>query len=157
VTSFEENLKMSWGKIPTGVGVLTTLEKNGDVHGITINSFFSLSIKEPSIIVSISKTATSHELIIRNGKFGFSILNSNQKEYAEFFSLDNKESLPNNFELISIEEDIYVIKNSLVQFSCELSYMTSVFDHTLFAANITKVDSNDSSPLVWYRSDFSNF
>ena len=157
MTSFEENLKMSWGKIPTGVGVLTTLEKNGNVHGITINSFFSLSIKEPSILVSISKSAASHELIVRNGKFGFSVLNSDQKEYAEFFSLEDKESVPSNFKLVSIEEDIYVIKNSLIQFSCKLNYMTSISDHTLFAANITKVDSNDSSPLVWYRSNFFDF
>ena len=55
MTSFEENLKMSWGKIPTGVAVLTTLEANGDIHGITITSFFSLSIKKPSLLVSISK------------------------------------------------------------------------------------------------------
>ena len=47
-----------------------------------------------------------------------------------------------------------IIENSLIQFSCELDFMTSVTDHTLFAANITKVNSNDSSPLVWHKSNF---
>ncbi|MEC7881187.1 MAG: flavin reductase family protein [Chloroflexota bacterium] len=156
MTSFEENLKMSWGKIPTGVSVLTTLENNGDLHGITINSFFSLSIKKPSILVSISKSAVSHDLIANNGRFGLSVLNSDQREYADFFSRNNKEKLPDKFKLIPMNDGIYVIKNSLIQFSCELHSMNSVFDHTLFAANITKVNSNDSSPLVWHKSNFYN-
>jgi styrene monooxygenase reductase component len=154
VTSFEENLKISWGKIPTGVAVLTTLENNGDVHGITINSFFSLSIKKPSILVSISKSATSHDLIVNNGIFGLSVLNSEQKKYAEFFSRNNQEKLPDEFKFISLNDGIYVIENSLIQFSCELDFITSVSDHTLFAANVTKVNSNDSSPLVWHKSNF---
>jgi len=154
VTSFEENLKISWGKIPTGVAVLTTLENSGDLHGITINSFFSLSIKKPLVLVSISKSAVSHDLIVNNGRFGLSVLNSDQREYADFFSRNNKEKLPDKFEMITINDGIYVIENSLIQFSCELYSMNSVFDHTLFAANITKVNSNDSSPLVWHKSNF---
>ncbi len=58
------------------------------------------------------------------------------------------------FQLISMKDGIYLIENSLIQFSCELDFMTSVTDHTLFAANITKVNSNDSSPLVWHKSNF---
>ena len=154
MTSFEENLKISWGKIPTGVAVLTTLENSGDLHGITINSFFSLSIKKPLVLVSISKSAVSHDLIVNNGRFGLSVLNSDQREYADFFSRNNKEKLPDKFEMITINDGIYVIENSLIQFSCELYSMNSVFDHTLFAANITKVNSNDSSPLVWHKSNF---
>ena len=154
MTSFEENLKVSWGKIPTGVAVLTTLEANGDIHGITINSFFSLSIKKPSLLVSISKSAKSHDLIVKNGKFGLSVLNSDQREHGKFFSSNSNEKLPDKFDLVLIDEDIHVIKNSLIQFSCELDFMTSVSDHTLFVANITKVNSNDSSPLVWHKSNF---
>ena len=154
MTSFEENLKVSWGKIPTGVAVLTTLEANGDIHGITINSFFSLSIKKPSLLVSISKSAKSHDLIVKDGKFGLSVLNSDQKEYGEFFSRNSNEKLPDKFDLVLMDEGIHVIKNSLIQFSCELDFMTSVSDHTLFAANIIKVNSNDSSPLVWHKSNF---
>ena len=134
--------------------MLTTLENNGDVHGITINSFFSLSIKKPSILVSISKSATSHDLIVNNGIFGLSVLNSEQKKYAEFFSRNNQEKLPDEFKFISLNDGIYVIENSLIQFSCELDFITSVSDHTLFAANVTKVNSNDSSPLVWHKSNF---
>ena len=154
MTSFEENLKMSWGKIPTGVAVLTTLEANGDIHGITINSFFSLSIKKPSLLVSISKSAKSHDLIVKDRKFGLSVLSSDQKEYGEFFSRNSKEKLPDKFDLVLMGKGIHVIKNSLIQFSCELDFMTSVSDHTLFAANIIKVNSNDSSPLLWHKSNF---
>ena len=154
MTSFEENLKVSWGKIPTGVAVLTTLEANGDIHGITINSFFSLSIKKPSLLVSISKSAKSHDLIVKDGKFGLSVLNKDQREYGEFFSRNSNEKLPDKFDLVLMDEGIHVIKNSLIQFSCELDFMTSVSDHTLFAANIIKVNSNDSSPLLWHKSNF---
>ena len=154
MTSFEENLKVSWGKIPTGVAVLTTLEANGDIHGITINSFFSLSIKKPSLLVSISKSAKSHDLIVKDRKFGLSVLSSDQKEYGEFFSRNSKEKLPDKFDLVLMGKGIHVIKNSLIQFSCELDFMTSVSDHTLFAANIIKVNSNDSSPLLWHKSNF---
>ena len=154
---FKKELRVAWSKIPTGVGVLTTLEKPGDIHGITINSFFSLSIKPPMIAVSVSNNAKSHNLIVGNNKFGFSVLNSNQSEYANYFSLQNEETIPSDFRFTELSKGIYVIENSLSQMSCELTNNFSIGDHTIFVANIKKMTSNESDPLIWYKSKFINF
>ena len=57
----------------SGVTVITT-QHVGQYHGTTVNSFCSLSLDPPLVLVCLDLKSTSHNLISESGVFGVNIL-----------------------------------------------------------------------------------
>ena len=53
-------LRQVLGSFVTGVTVITTVDAQGQRHGLTVNSFSSVSLDPPLILWSQSLTAPSH-------------------------------------------------------------------------------------------------
>src|SRR5215467_12697353 len=74
------------GQFATGVTVVTVESAPHNVHGMTANSFTSVSLEPPLVSVCVDHNA--HLLPLRNqrGKFGINILRDDQQNLSEFFS-----------------------------------------------------------------------
>ena len=151
----DENLKFAWSRVPTGIGIVTTIDPNKKIHGITINSFFSVSIKFPMIGFSISFKSESHDLLQNSVNFGFSLLRYDQSEYANFYS-NNQKKMPLDIEFFNLEDGASVIKNSVVQFSCRVNKVIPLEDHSIFISDIDSFKFINDKPLLWYKSNFLN-
>ncbi len=68
-----------------GVSVITA-GRGKDISGMTVTSVSSLSVEPASLIVSLSRAASSWPLVKRHGVFGVNILSSDQVEIAERFT-----------------------------------------------------------------------
>jgi flavin reductase (DIM6/NTAB) family NADH-FMN oxidoreductase RutF len=68
-----------------GVSVITA-GRGRDISGMTVTSVSSLSVDPPTLIVSISRSASSWPRLKRYGFFGVSILASDQIDIAERFA-----------------------------------------------------------------------
>ena len=53
------NLRNAYGSFLTGVTVETTLDQNGSPRGFTANSFTSVSLDPPMLLICIAKSANS--------------------------------------------------------------------------------------------------
>ena len=53
------NLRDAFGSFLTGVTVVTTLDKNGCPRGFTANSFTSVSLDQPMLLICFAKPANS--------------------------------------------------------------------------------------------------
>lgn len=51
------DLRRAFGSFATGVTIVTTTDKAGDVYGFTANSFTSGSLDPPLLLVNMAKTA----------------------------------------------------------------------------------------------------
>ena len=69
----------------TGIVVLSCEEDDGQVHGITVNSFTSVSLAPPTVLVSL-QAGKANRLLTRDGRFGASILNEAQQGFSAHFS-----------------------------------------------------------------------
>lgn len=68
-----------------GVSIITA-GRGKDITGMTVTSVTSLSIEPPTLLVSISRDASSLPLIRRHGAFGVNILAADQLDVAERFA-----------------------------------------------------------------------
>ena len=134
--------------MPTTVGVLLITD-NSSIYGITINSFFSVSIEHSILAISLSNNSNTKSFIDDNRAFSLSILSIGQEEYANFFSKKNKELFPNNFEFLKNSKGINYIKNSSVAFFCTPKSAEIVEDHTVVFCEINDVIFTDMEPLIW--------
>ena len=69
----------------TGVTIVTSIH-NGNYHGMTVNSFTSLSINPALITVTLANTTRTQRLVLASSVFGVTILSTDQQELADRFA-----------------------------------------------------------------------
>jgi flavin reductase len=80
----EQHFRGSLGRFATGVAVVTFDTDQGR-HGITVNSFTSVSLEPPLVLVSIARTTKSHDELA--GKpFTVNVLGAEQRALASNFA-----------------------------------------------------------------------
>ena len=149
-------LRECWARFVTGVSIITTIVPNNKVHGMTANGILSVSLDPPIVLVSIGMERNTHDLIKKNRSFGISILKSNQKEIAEYFSKDNPLE-DDAFNYQEMPGGQFVISESIAQFECKIFKEISVYDHTLFLSKIENFNFSEGDPLIWLDSKYNYF
>lgn len=134
----------------TGIVVISVEEDEGKVHGMTINSFTSISLDPPTVLISL-KPGKTHRCISRGGRFGASILRDEQQPYSAHFSGRPQESLKPDF---LTRDRLPTLRNCLAWFECAVIEKVQVHDHTLFVAEVTACGNEDGSPLMFYASRY---
>src|SRR3546814_17833980 len=74
------------GSFVTGVTIITTVDEDGVPHGLTANSFSSVSLDPPLVLWSQSLSAPSHPVFRRSARFSVSILAQDQIDLSKKFS-----------------------------------------------------------------------
>ena len=89
----EQSFKLFWRNFVTGVAIITSIEANGRIHGMTANSIASISLNPPLIMASVAYDRESNKLIKRTGKFAISILSDKQESIAIYYSASRDPNL----------------------------------------------------------------
>lgn len=134
----------------TGIAVVTMDDTEGGVHGATINSFTSISLDPPTVMISL-KPGTAHRLISESGWFGVSVLSENQQNHSSYFSGRHESDWAPEFVK---GERVPTLSGSLARFECKIVETVEVHDHTLFLAQVTRCESEVGSPLMFYASNY---
>ena len=79
------------GSFPTGITVLTVERVPGQVHGMTANSFTSVSLDPLLILVCIDQNARLLSYLKTQRRFGVSILKDTQQQLSEYFTLPQQD------------------------------------------------------------------
>ncbi len=135
-------------RFATGIAVVSCRDDDGQPHGMTINSFTSISLDPATVLVSI-KPGKTHRLISRRGWYGISILQQEQEGFSAHFAGRPQPALVPDF----VDRGrVPTLRDSLAWFECEVTNLIQVHDHTLFVARVVACDSVDGAPLMFYAS-----
>ncbi|AWK76138.1 flavin reductase (plasmid) [Rhodococcus oxybenzonivorans] len=134
----------------TGIAVVTMDDGAGGVHGATINSFTSISLDPPTVMISL-KPGYAHELISKSGWYGVSVLSESQQQHSRYFcGRRDADWIP---EFVA-GDYVSTLLGSLARFECKVFDTIDVHDHTLFLARVTRCESEDGSPLMFFASTY---
>ena len=112
------NFKNSMSKFATGVTVVS-INDNNTFIGKTVNSFSSLSLKPPLVLFSLDKKSSSLIKFKNKSYIGINILSIKQKKLSENFA--NKKSQWCNTQYFLSKNNVPMIKNSVVNLSCQIT------------------------------------
>lgn len=146
----DRTFRTAMGKFATGVTVVTT-KVNDTVHGMTANSFVSVSLNPKLVLISVGKQTSMHNYIKQSGSFAISVLNENQEEISALFASQLKDEREIDFELFN---EMEVISDAIVQITCELYDMTEAGDHTLYIGEVKDLRIQDGEPLCFYGGKY---
>lgn len=79
-------LRKTLGRFLTGVTVVTTRAADGTERGFTANSFTSVSLDPPLILVCIGRHAQGYPVFAETEYFAVNILAENQRDLSERFA-----------------------------------------------------------------------
>jgi flavin reductase (DIM6/NTAB) family NADH-FMN oxidoreductase RutF len=134
----------------TGIAVVTMPDGEGGVHGITVNSFTSISLDPPTVMISL-KPGRAHRLISEGGVYGVSVLSEGQQGHSRYFTgKRDSEWVP---EFVDGQR-VPTLAGSLARFECQVINAIPVNDHTLFLARVVRCESQTGSPLMFFASAY---
>lgn len=148
-----EQLRRAMRAWTTGVTVVTVAH-NGERHGMTVNSFTSVSLNPPLVVITLRKQTHTHALVEQAGAFGVSILAADQKELADRFAGKHTE-LTDRFAGLEVESltlGTPLLKHAVAQFDCQVVSTHLVGENTLFVAEVIAVRGEGAGdPLVYHN------
>ena len=155
--SIGEMYRDAWSRFATGVTVITTLEPDGSLHGMTASSVTSVSLDPPLVLVVIGESRQSHGLVESTGRFGMSILDTGQAEIAKHFATPPESRGELDLKHVTRLADTPVISGAIAAMKCKVSAAHKAGDHTAFIAEVQAIEVGGGEPLVWFQRQFGGF
>lgn len=149
----QEEFRAALGRFASGVTVVTTVDKEGRWHGITVSAFCSVSLEPPLILICIDKTTGSHPAFEIDGAFVVNVLREDQARLSNHFASPAADKF-DQIEYTKSDGGIPVLENALVNLECRLVYAHEGGDHTIFVGQIEKSKVADGKPLVYFYGDY---
>jgi flavin reductase (DIM6/NTAB) family NADH-FMN oxidoreductase RutF len=151
-----ETLRAAMRDWSTGVTVVTAAYE-GTQHGATVNSFTSISLEPATVVITIQRSARTHEMITKSGAFGVTILSAEQSKISDLFS-GKITGIGDRFDGLQTQTLVTgspLIVGGLAWFDCRVAQTFEVGASTLFVAEVLEAQSKDKGqPLVYHNRTY---
>ena len=158
LTSVSPSLfRRAMGNFPTGITVLTVERQPGQVHGMTANSFASVSLDPLLVSVCIDQNARLLSYLKEQRRFGVNILKDTQQALSEHFArpqLDPAEESRLGIRFRWTETGIPLLQEALAHLGCNVVAEHVSGDHTIFVGEVESLELNEGEPLLYFRGKY---
>ena len=142
------------GMFATGVTIITARNENGDLIGLTANSFNSVSMSPPLVLWSLAQAASSLSAFSTGSHYAINILGAEQKALAERFAMKGGE----RWSGVAFEEGAGgapLLQGAAATFECFNRSRYQEGDHVIFVGEVERCTRRaDTSPLLFHGGRF---
>lgn len=143
----------------TGVTIVAATQ-NGSHHGMTVNSFTSLSLDPPLVSISLEKITRTHAFVDAAGTFSVTILRQGQQAISDRFA--GRETDANDrfdgLETFTLETGSPILSSGLAYFDCEVTEKHDAGTHTVFIGHVLacgqQAENTGEEPLVYFNRGY---
>jgi flavin reductase (DIM6/NTAB) family NADH-FMN oxidoreductase RutF len=149
----KNQLRQVMGHFATGVTIITTFNKDGQMHGLTANAFTSVSLEPPLLLISVDKKAESYPAFEESKVFTVNILADEQEALSRKFAVSGG----NKFEGVAYRRGANgaaILDGTLAYIECTLYAAYEGGDHSLYLGEIQEAEVREGKPLVFYRGGY---
>lgn len=141
---------------PTGVSVVTARARNADA-GLTVNALVSVSIRPPTILVSLARDVDTLPILEEAGTFAVSVLAADQRSLSERFA----RAVPpaEKFAGLAVHRGATgaaLLDGAVGSVECRVLSRTPAVDHVLVLGEVVRQEFGPARPpLVFYQSAYA--
>ena len=148
-------LRDAFGCFATGVTIVTSFDAAGNAVGFTANSFTSVSLDPPLLLVCPGKNTRSLPIIRETGLFGVSVLSDTQRAVAECFASRRQDRFCEG-EWVESESGLLLLEGACANFACTLVNDVDAGDHQVLIGRIDSFRSAETRhPLMYLRGSYA--
>ena len=129
------NLRQALGSFPTGVTVVSCLDKNKNPLGFTANSFTSVSLDPQLISICIDKESFNIDSFSITKHFAVSVLSEDQQSISTTFATPNEDRFQ-NVEWRTEDTGSPIIEKAVAWFDCNTRQVIDAGDHLILIGEI---------------------
>jgi flavin reductase (DIM6/NTAB) family NADH-FMN oxidoreductase RutF len=150
------DLRRALGTFATGVTVVTTVDAGGTPRGFTANSFTSVSLEPPLILVCLAKSAASCPVFQTAESYAVNILSEDQKSVSATFSSRTEDRFA-AVDWSARTTGCPIIEGVVAWLDCRMHEVVDAGDHCILIGRILDYDYAASSPLGYCRGAYVTF
>jgi len=147
-------LRDALGCFATGVTVVTALDEQGRPAGLTVNSFTSVSLDPPLLLVCIHKQAAAAGPLTGAASFAINVLQTGQQPASITFSTRGEDRFGCT-PWSRGESGAPILGDSLCVFECERFAVYDGGDHHILVGQVVKASFDAGlDPLLYFRGSY---
>lgn len=157
MTFSSADFRKALGLFPTGVAIVSGRAAGGQLLGMTVSSFNSVSLDPPLVLFSVARSAAGFGAWEAMPKYGISVLARSQDDLSTRFS----KSQADKWALVRPvygTHDVPLIPGALVGFTCERYAVHDGGDHAIFVGKVLELNAvatPAAEPLVFYAGRYA--
>ncbi len=151
-----EQLRQAMRAWSSGVTIVTASHA-GEQHGMTVNSFTSVSLEPPLIIISLQTGSRTQELVSQAKAFAVTILADDQKDLSDRFAghVPDAEDRLAGLQTEILLTGAPLIKGGLSYLDCRVKQVIPLGASMLFLAEVVATQGNKTdSPLIYHNRTY---
>lgn len=155
MNQLSDGLRNAMRKWTTGVCIIC-VQTDDWRHGMTVNSFSSVSLDPPIISVTMENKTRTLQMIGETKTFSLSILNSHQRELSLVFAgkIGDTQNRFVNVKAFTLSGGLIAIDHALAWMECKVMEIIPLENSTLILADVISTQINtgeeDAKPLIYH-------
>ena len=149
------SLRQALGCFVTGVTVVTARGDDGLPHGFTANSFTSVSLDPPLVLVCVGDAVQCLEVYRECEGFAVNVLADSQRAVSETFATDR----PDRFAGVRWREGPYrspILEGCVASLECAPWRRIEAGDHMILIGRVLAFEYSTHRPLAYCRGSYSS-
>ena len=148
-----EEFRRACGRFATGITIASVLDASGAPHGLTVNSFSSVSLDPPLVLICLGHAVTCIDAFRNSRHFGINVLADSQRELSDRFARKGFDRF-DGIEWYRGETGVPLLPGVLAAIECRVHHRFTSGDHDILIGEMVKADTTDGEPLIYYASQY---
>lgn len=146
-------LRNAFGTFMTGVTVVTANDANGAPFGFTANSFTSVSLDPPMVLVCVANTSRNFDALIKATGFAVNILAENQIEVSNTFARPVEDRFA-SVDWHKGPNGAPILEEVTAWFDCSMYKTVDAGDHTILIGQVENFATTATPGLGYARGAY---
>ena len=155
----DADFRLALSHFATGITIVTARDHGRRPHGITVNSFTSVSLDPPLVLYCLGKSAFHFDVFAKAEAFAVNVLSADGQALSDRFAREAQD----NFDGLAVTElasGSPVLANCLAVLDCEREAVHEAGDHLIVVGRVTAFEVpggpevDETQPLLYYRSGY---
>ncbi len=142
------------GQFATGVAIATTVDAEGNPHGLTVNSFTSVSLNPPLVLICIDYRAAVLKYFVAASHYGISVLNETQQDLSNRFALKPDCRFEGTDWKPGAATGVPIIEGSVASLECRVYRIVEGGDHSILLAEVVAAEAPGGVPLLYFNGGY---
>jgi flavin reductase len=152
--------RQAMSSFATGVTVVTVACPDGSMHGLTVNSFTSVSLDPMLVLVCLDQASRSAGLIEQAGAFVVNVLSAGQQDISRWFADRHRPAGSTMFDGVPFEPGVTgcpVLVDAAASFDCRLRQSHRAGDHLIVVGEVVALEHRPGlEPLIFHAGTYKS-
>jgi len=150
------DLRLVMRYFASAVTVVTGALETGELFGLTVSAFTSVSLEPPLVLICIRNESSATGLLRKSMKYCVNILAEDQQSIAEKFSLAGEAGRFQNLNFKLGKAGSPILQGTIGYIDCKIVEVVAWGDHTIFVGEAVEVFAEEKKPLLYLNRRYVN-